>query len=272
MNEKSSEYILGTSDEEIERLAYQHQVWLDEAVELWTKAEFGLGQQIVDIGCGPGFATLDLAKLVGKNGRIYAVDSSEKYINYLENQLNVSTFQNVTTQLSDVHSLKLPENGLDGAFARWVLCFVKNPERVLAEVHRCLKPGGRFVIQDYFNYLAVKLYPKPDVFHALFEAYYESVRAQGGSYDIAGLLPEMLMRHGFNITFLKPVVRLARPNTRIWNWVKLFNQSFFPKLVEQGLLSKVQTERFLFEWNSLENNPAAFFLTPPMLGIVATKN
>ena len=55
------DYVLGTQDEEIQRLRLQHAVWRPRALEAWRRARFNAGQTIVDIDCGPGYASLDLA-------------------------------------------------------------------------------------------------------------------------------------------------------------------------------------------------------------------
>ena len=271
MKNKSSEYILGTSDEELARLGYQHQVWLDEAAWLWERAAFGQGNRILDLGSGPGFATLDLARLVSLNGKITAVDNSEKFIAYLEQQIRAANLQNVETRLGDVQQLELPEDYFDGAFARWLLCFVPEPEKVIAVVARALKPGGRFVVMDYYNYQSIRIYPHRLSIEKIFVAYYESVQMAGGNYDVAGILPEMMTRNGFEIETIKPINRVARAHTRIWKWVELFNQSYLPKLVESGLLSESEVSKFHRDWAQLNQEPAAFLYAPPMLGIIGIK-
>jgi ubiquinone/menaquinone biosynthesis C-methylase UbiE len=271
MDENNSEYILGTSDEELDRLGFQHQVWLDEAVDLWQKAGFGLGQNILDVGCGPGFATLDFARLVGAVGTVTAVDNSEKFIDYLERQIQSLQLSNVKTKIADVHSLGLADSSFDGAFSRWLLCFVADPESVVAEVSRCLKPGGRFAVMDYFNYRSVRAYPQRASIEKLFGAYYESVRQNGGSYDIAGQLPEIMSRNDFEVTLIKPINRIGHPGSRIWHWVESFHRSFIPKLVENNFLSEEDADQFKRDWAELSQNRAAFFFSPPMLGIIATK-
>ena len=70
------DYILGTSDEELVRLGYQHQVWMDETVRLWNEAGFRPGHHLVDLGCGPGFGTVDLAHRVGPTGRVTGIEAS----------------------------------------------------------------------------------------------------------------------------------------------------------------------------------------------------
>ena len=72
------DYVLGTHDEEIERLALQHRVWRPRASDAWRRAGFTQGQTILDVGCGPGHATLDLAEIVGQSGRVVALDRSRQ--------------------------------------------------------------------------------------------------------------------------------------------------------------------------------------------------
>ena len=66
---KSEEpYLLGTDPEEGLRLETQHRVWGEAARDLWDRAGFGMGARLLDLGCGPGFAALELAARVGARG------------------------------------------------------------------------------------------------------------------------------------------------------------------------------------------------------------
>jgi len=64
------DYVLGTHHEEIARLRLQHRVWRARVLEAWRGAGFAPGHTLLDIGCGPGYAALDLAEIVGPGGRI----------------------------------------------------------------------------------------------------------------------------------------------------------------------------------------------------------
>ena len=76
MSTTERDYVLGTNDEEIQRLALQHRVWRPRALDAWRRAGFTAGQTLLDVGCGPGHATVDLAGIVGPSGRVVAVDRS----------------------------------------------------------------------------------------------------------------------------------------------------------------------------------------------------
>ena len=240
-------------------------------VELWRDAGFSHGQELLDLGCGPGFATLDLAHLVGSSGRVDAVDSSEHFLQVVRQQSQAHGLAHVTTHLGDVHALELPDSSVDGVFARWLLCFVADPQQVVAEAHRVLRPGKPLVLLDYFNYRAVQMFPPRASFRALFEAYYASATSHGGSYDIGNQLPAMLDAQGFTMSTIKPICRIANPGSRLWRWVELFNRNYVPKLVEQGLMTSEARTQLETDWQEASHSRTAFLFTPPMLGIGAHK-
>ena len=73
MNEYNA-YILGTDKKELHRLENQHKIWKSEARKGWEIAEFKPGQILLDIGCGPGLCTIELANVVGDSGKVIGVD------------------------------------------------------------------------------------------------------------------------------------------------------------------------------------------------------
>ena len=91
----SKDYVLGTHDEEIERLGLQHRAWRQRALDAWRSARIGVGQSVLDVGCGPGYATLDLAELVGPSGRVVAVDKSERFLGALEARRRPRSIDNI---------------------------------------------------------------------------------------------------------------------------------------------------------------------------------
>lgn len=267
MTDKNNEYILGSSEREIERLAYQNEVWFDETLNLWKKAEIGFGDTVVDLGCGPGFCTFPLSRLVGEGGHVFSIDSSDKFADVLIDK--IENLENISFHLNNAGSLELEDDSADFVFARWLFCFLENPTKALAEVKRVLKPNGKIIIIDYFNYLAANIFPQNNALSDLFKAYLQIVTLHKGNYNIGEILPQLLFQNGFEIELLKPICRIARPNTRTWKWVELFNEVSVPTLVEQGIWSNEQKANFEKEWQKAKENPASFFFTPPMIGIIA---
>jgi len=113
-----SDYILGTHDEELERLGLQHNVWSAYAHEAWARAGFAQGQTIADIGCGPGFASIDLAQIVGPTGSVIAMDRSEHFLASLNKRARQSGLTNINTVSCDFNIDPIPDTPLDNAWAR----------------------------------------------------------------------------------------------------------------------------------------------------------
>ena len=84
------EYVLGTDAIEAKRLGLQHRIWSAAAHHLWELAGVRPGITVMDLGCGPGHATFDLATIVGgasperaAQGRVIALDESATFLHQL---------------------------------------------------------------------------------------------------------------------------------------------------------------------------------------------
>lgn len=265
------EYLLGTHADELLRLGFQHQVWAEQTARTWGHAGFGPGDRLLDVGCGPGYATFDLAHLVGPAGKVLAVDVSRRFLDHLQAQIAARQISNVRCELRDAERLNLPAASVDGAFARWVLCFTSDPQAVIAGVAHALRPGGRFAVLDYCHYEAFTVAPRAEAIDHVIRATAESFRIRGGNADIGRELPARMSRCGLEVQELRPVVRLARPRTALWQWPESFFANYLPTLVEMGLISESDSAAFQTAWRKRSEESASFFLSPPMVEVVGIK-
>ena len=265
------EYVLGTHDEEVDRLGLQHRAWRAQAYALWDHAGFGPGQTIVDVGSGPGFASLDLAHIVGPAGRILALDQSRRFLDHLAATRTAAGLDWIEVIESDVEAPSIPPGTAHGAFCRWVLSFVLDAEKVVAGVSEALRPGGVFALQEYIYYRGAHIVPPDPICETFFNAVDRSWRRMGSDPDAVGRLPELLDRHGLTVTTLRPLNRLARPGTMLWEWPTAFFRNFLPILEQQGEITTAERVTFQKLWAARSADPNAFFLTPPMVEIVAVK-
>ena len=265
------EYVLGTHDEEIDRLGLQHRAWRAQAYELWDIAGFGPGQTILDVGSGPGFASMDLAPIVGPTGRILAFDQSRRFVDHLVATRKAVGLDWIEVLESDVQELPVPAGTAHGAYCRWVLSFVPDAEKVVAAVAQALRPGGVFALQEYVYYRGAQIVPPDPICETIFNAVDRSWRRMGSDPDAAGRLPALLEKHGLAVTLLRPLNRLGRPGTMLWEWPTAFFRNFLPILEQQGEITTAERETFGRLWERRSADPHAFFLTPPMVEIVAVK-
>jgi len=265
------DYVLGTDRAELERLGLQHHLWNEQTARGWERAGFRSGMKLLDVGCGPGFATYDLAERVGSRGRVVAVDISKRFLAHLGAQAAARGLTNISTVHGSIERLPVPDRNFDGAFVRWVLCFVRRPEAVIAAVHRRLRKGGVFLIQEYFRYENITIAPSCEAFERVFQAVSKSWDLRGGDSDIGSRLPTMVVNAGFDIRDLHATVRLARPGSTMWDWPDSFFDIYLPTLVKMRLIRPSDERNFRRAWAQRSRDPGAFFTSPPMIEIVAVK-
>ncbi len=271
-------YVLGTGNDEAFRLGLQHRLWSNAAFDLWLRAGLQPGMRVLDLGCGPGHATLDIAQIVGQQGRVVGVDESAAFLKQLGNEAEARRFSNIDRVLGDAQKLDqcLPSPATDDyfdlAYTRWVFCFVASPDEMVKGLRRVLRPGGKLVVQDYFNYeFGITLAPRKEAFTKAIKAVGQSWRSRGGNPDIMGELPRILRHHGFEIEHMDVQQRIARPNTSMWHWPWTFFNSFLPKLVESGFLTQADSDAALREIAAISNDETAFMLLPPVFELIAVK-
>ena len=262
------EYVLGTADAEIRRLGMQHAVWRSDATHAWRFAGFRPGSTIIDAGCGPGFATLDLAELVGPTGRVHAIDQSARFTAYLDVQAAARGIDNIVTTTADLDDFEFDGFSADGAWIRWVLAFVQEPRQLLSRLAKALRRGGRVVIHEYFAYETWKVLPRDEEFERLVSIVMQSWRARGGEPNVGLEIVPWLEGLGFRILVTRTIAHLSRSDDPRWHWPKTFALSGLPRLVELGALTSDEATqldarlRTLFAAN-------VWMFTPAVIEVIA---
>jgi SAM-dependent methyltransferase len=265
------DYVLGTHDEEIERLGLQHRVWRPRALDAWRRAGFTVGQTILDAGCGPGHASFDLAEIVGPSGRVVAIDRSRRFLAALEGERRRRGLRNIECVESELDQADLPVAGADGAWCRWVFAFVPRPRDLLARIHRALRPGAALVAHEYFDYSTWRLAPRSPEHEEFVRAVTESWRASGGDPEVGFDLPRWLQEAGFAIRSLDPVIDVVPPSDFVWQWPKAFVYSGLRRLVDLGRLAPERAEAIGRAFAAAEADPRTLMATPAVLQIIAVR-
>jgi ubiquinone/menaquinone biosynthesis C-methylase UbiE len=264
-------YPLGSSAAEFERLRRQHETWRGPTEAVWRLAGFRSGQTIVDLGCGPGFTTLDLARLVGETGRVVGVDASATAASIARDETARLGLPNVRIEVANAGDVDLSSEQPDGVFARWLFCYLADPAAVLRRVAGSLRPGGVVAVIDYWHYLALRTEPQSPLFAKVFRAVYKSFSDAGGSLEVAGALPRYCVDAGLSVRHIEPVSAVGRPGSAVWAWISDFQTLYLPALVERGYLTRDAVDDYLTWWKDLEISAEAFVFAPPMLSIVGVK-
>lgn len=265
------DYVLGTHDDEIARLGLQHRVWRPRASDAWRRAGFTTGQMLLDVGCGPGYATTDLAGIVGPGGRVVGVDRSRRFLDAArERSLALGLAQAEFHEL-DLDEQPLPARPFDGAWSRWVYAFVRDPRALLARVAAVVRPGGVMVLHEYADYRAWRLSPPAPEFAWFVDEVMASWREHGGEPDIGLELPRWLDALGFELRELRPLVEVARPHDFVWQWPNAFVEVGLQRLVDLGRVDRARADGVRRAFRDSQATPGAFQLTPTVLEVIATK-
>ncbi len=102
------------------------------------------GEQVIDIGTGPGFIAAEMAETVGPRGRIHGIDTSESMLQLAKERC--AKFPWVDFQLGSATRLPVADASFDVALSVQVFEYVAEVETALAEAFRVLRPGGRALL------------------------------------------------------------------------------------------------------------------------------
>ena len=263
-------YILGTDQEELHRLGLQHQVWASEARKGWSIAEFNAGQTLLDLGCGPGFCTTEMAYIAGQAGKVIGVDKSVAYIDYLG---KLGQHYNLNLELinTDFDQMVLDEESIDGAYCRWALAWIPNPGEIIAKVSEALKPGGAFVVQEYYDWSTFQVEPNLAALTKGIKSALKSFKKSEGEIDIGRELPRLFYDNGLEVISIRPMAKLAVVGDMTWQWPKSFLEIYLPKVAEMGYLTKEELLAALDDLEEIEFMDGATCLCPTMVEVVGIK-
>ena len=153
-------YPLGRSDAETRRLILQQQIYSPITRQFLVSAGITRGMKVLDLGSGAGDVAMLCADLVGPQGAVVGIEANGKIVDSARRRVQAMGWQNVEFREGDIRGLDLPR-GFDAVVGRWVLMYVEEPDLLLRQVTRLLRPGGIVAFQESVNLkAAVVTYPR----------------------------------------------------------------------------------------------------------------
>jgi len=266
------DYFLGVHQKEVERLHRQHLAWQPATRQLIQTAKLPSCKNILDIGCGPGFTTFELATACPAS-QITALDKATLYQEYLNSKIAQNKTQNISTLQADLLDLPQQAGLYEGAFCRWVLAFlIADLPAVLSSIYKKLAPGGVFAAMEYLTLDSFTTSPPNTSFDAHTKAWNAFYLNHGGDARIGTYLPQLLTEAGFVIESNTCVGGMAPVQHRWWHWWKDAFHDFAPTFVEQGLLSQADFDGLAAYWKQQATMENSFIYTAVISQIVARKS
>lgn len=117
---------------------------IDHSLELARPAP---GDDLLDIGCGPGILAVRAAEQVAPGGSVTGVDVSEGMLEVArEKAAAAGVADRVAFELGDMHALRFPDGHFDAVVCSYAMFFARSVTAVGRELWRVLAPGGRLVV------------------------------------------------------------------------------------------------------------------------------
>jgi SAM-dependent methyltransferase len=171
------------------------------------------GATLLDVGCGPGTITAELADRVRK---VTALEVTEEALGLARAEIGRRGIATVDFAVGDVQALDFPDDSFDVVHAHQVLQHVGEPVAALREMRRVTRPGGVVAVRDS-DYAAFTWFPALPELAEWLELYERVARGNGGEPDAGRRLLSWAHAAGFrNVTATSSTWCFADPEDRAW--------------------------------------------------------
>ena len=199
----NSAYVLGHSDQEMERLRVQARLINPITRQFFLEAGVAPGMRVLDVGTGVGETAFLSADLVGRDGTVVGVDRSEVALATARDRARELGFENIAFVQGDPSELEF-ELPFDAIVGRYILMFQPDPTAMLAKLKRLLRPAGLIVFHEP-DWQSIKSFPRAPLYERCCALAIEALRH--GKADT-----EMGMK--LHLTFLEAGLPMPMMRTR----------------------------------------------------------
>ena len=223
-----------------------------------------LGMHVLDVGCGPGTITTDLAVLVTP-GEVVGLDTADVVLDVARTTAAEAGVPNVTFRSGDATALPFDDATFDVVHAHQVLQHLTDPVAALREMRRVTRPGGIVAVRDA-DYAAMTWYPPSAGLDEWLSLYHEVTAANRAEADAGRRLLGWARAAGFDARDLLPgagVWCYATPEDRAW-WSALWaervmSSTFAEQAVAYRLADDVSLEVLAEAWRDWGAEPDGWF-------------
>jgi len=221
------------------------------------------GTNVLDVGCGPGTITVDIARLVAP-GRVRGIDAAADVV--ADARASAGESANVEFAVDDVYALAAADASFDVVHAHQVLQHLPDPVGALREMRRVCKPGGVVAARDG-DYGAFRWYPDEPMLDRWLDLYETIARHNRGEPDAGRFL--LAWAHAVGFTEVEAgasVWCFATPEDREWwggLWADRMTESAIGRqAVAEGFATAEEVRAVAEGWRRWAAHPDGWFLVP----------
>ena len=219
------------------------------------------GLDVLDVGCGPGTITIDLARIVGA-GHVVGLDGAASTIE-LATASAATAEIDVAFAVGDAYELSFEDDRFDVVHAHQLLQHLADPVAALQEMRRVCRPGGTVAVRDA-DYAAMSWWPLDPRLSRWRELYSAAARANGGEPDAGRRLIGWARTAGFaDLTPSASVWCFAEPESRAWwaeTWAERSTDSpLSEQLVREALATQAELQEIGNAWQEWSQHLDGWF-------------
>lgn len=221
---------------------------------------------ILDVGCGPGTITADLADLVPQ-GHITAVDAVEGVLEKAAEYAASRNVTNISFQKVDANGLPFADDSFDIVYCHQVLQHVKDPVGILREMRRVAKPGAIVAAREA-DYKAWAWYPELPEIARWAELYQQVARTNGGEPNAGRYCHVWARAAGFEPDAIdatwdtwRYAGERARQFSLSWNG-RILQPGFLATAVREGFATEDEIKHISETWKKWGTEEDAFLAIP----------
>ena len=252
-------YIIRGGVEGRERLRMLSRIMRSATQSLLHRAGIRPGMACLDIGCGGGDVSLDLARLVGPSGRVVGIDIDEVKIEIARSEASAQEIGNIEFRLGNIGETE-PEPEFDFAHARFLLSHLPNPNAALARIRRALRPGGILVVADT-DFRGYFCDPDCPALWRYIELYTKTVKRRGGDANIGPRLPRLLAENDFENVQMS-VMQPAGTEGEVKLLNALTMENIADAVLAEGLASRAEINQMITGLREFARTPGTLASGP----------
>jgi SAM-dependent methyltransferase len=241
MTQQLAPYLLGHGKPELERLRQQPLQLAAEADWLLDRMEIAPGGRVIEFGCGPRGVLDRLSERVGPAGTVVGIDQGSEAVTLAQTFVEEHGLANVEVRHGNAADTGFDSGSFDAVFTRLVLVNVPNPEAIVAEAARLVRPGGvvAFHEADFVSHLCE---PPCDAWSRLLDAYLALFSASGIDLHVGRRVPGLLRAAGLEDVEARPIVHLYPAGHPRRSILTQFVGNVRNRLVGEGFLTGAEVD------------------------------
>ena len=244
-------YIIRGGEEGRARLVVLSRVMRPTTLSFLDRAGVRPGMNCLEVGCGSGDVAFDLARIVGPEGKVVAIDIDEIKLQLARQEAAQHRLTNLEFRPANILEDELGK--FDFVHARFVLSHLANPRKALEQMRQAIHPGGVLAVEDV-DFRGHFCHPECAAFSRYVELYTNTAQRRGVDPNIGPRLPGLFMEAGFERVQIN-VLQVAAMSDESKLMAPLTMENISDSVLAEGLASRAEVDRLVHELYEFARDP-----------------